>query len=164
MDKATVIGGSGFLGSHIADELSERGYAVTIFDHSASPWICDNQTMVVGDMLDRELLQKACEGSRYPALHTHRCRILCLQPVRHPTDAFPGATANPVAAIAAARRGAHSGRGGRIATAPGNGDRRRLRNHRRRDELLEPPQRGGGKRREWLGYQVRVSASPRRGS
>ena len=62
MDKATVIGGSGFLGSHIADELSERGYAVTIFDHSPSPWICDNQTMVVGDMLDRELLQKPVRG------------------------------------------------------------------------------------------------------
>ena len=65
MDKATVIGGSGFLGSHIADELSRRGIAVTVFDHSASPWIRDNQTMVVGDMLDRELLQKACDGSRY---------------------------------------------------------------------------------------------------
>jgi len=65
MDKVTVIGGSGFLGSHIADELSERGYAVTVFDRIASPWIRDNQTMLVGDMLDAELLEKACAGSRY---------------------------------------------------------------------------------------------------
>ena len=65
MDKVTVIGGSGFLGSHIADELSERGYAVTVFDRIASPWIRDNQTMLVGDMLDAELLEKACTGSRY---------------------------------------------------------------------------------------------------
>ena len=30
--KVLVIGGSGFLGSHVADELSNRGYEVTIFD------------------------------------------------------------------------------------------------------------------------------------
>ena len=30
--KIVVIGGSGFMGSHTADELSNRGYQVTIFD------------------------------------------------------------------------------------------------------------------------------------
>ena len=31
-DKVVVIGGSGFLGSHLADALTEEGYAVSIFD------------------------------------------------------------------------------------------------------------------------------------
>ena len=30
--KVLVIGGSGFLGSHVSDELSKRGYDVIIFD------------------------------------------------------------------------------------------------------------------------------------
>ena len=35
--KACVIGGSGFLGSHMCDHLSAAGYVVTILDRIASP-------------------------------------------------------------------------------------------------------------------------------
>ena len=31
MEKVVVIGGSGFIGSHTADCLSDKGYEVTIF-------------------------------------------------------------------------------------------------------------------------------------
>ena len=65
MDKVTVIGGSGFLGSHVTDELSMRGYAVTIFDRAPSPWVKPDQRMVMGDMLDCSTLADACEGARY---------------------------------------------------------------------------------------------------
>ncbi len=41
-----VIGGSGFMGSHTADELSNRGYNVTIFDCVKSPWLREDQKMV----------------------------------------------------------------------------------------------------------------------
>ena len=37
--KITVTGGSGFLGSHVADELSLRGHKVSIFDKKKSKWI-----------------------------------------------------------------------------------------------------------------------------
>ena len=56
MKKVVVIGGSGFLGSHTADELSRRGYDVTIFDASESVWLRDDQKMIVGDILDRDAL------------------------------------------------------------------------------------------------------------
>ena len=46
MDKVTVIGGSGFMGSHVADELTNRGYDVTIYDVVPSPWLKKNQKMV----------------------------------------------------------------------------------------------------------------------
>ena len=43
MVKVLVIGGSGFLGSHIADELSNRGFEVTIFDNRDSTWASKNK-------------------------------------------------------------------------------------------------------------------------
>ena len=33
--KVTITGGSGFLGSHVADELSKRGHKVKIFDKNS---------------------------------------------------------------------------------------------------------------------------------
>ncbi len=50
--KAVVVGGSGFIGSHVADQLSDDGFKVTIYDNSQSKWIRDNQEMVIGDVLD----------------------------------------------------------------------------------------------------------------
>ena len=38
--QATVFGGSGFLGSHVCDLLSEQGYKkVVIFDKKKSKWM-----------------------------------------------------------------------------------------------------------------------------
>jgi len=55
-EKAVVVGGSGFVGSHVADHLTEKGYQVSIFDSRDSEWLRDNQEMVIGDVLDREML------------------------------------------------------------------------------------------------------------
>ena len=61
--KACVIGGSGFLGSHVCDQLSDAGYAVAILDRVASPWLRSDQQMLVGDLLDEALLDQAIAGS-----------------------------------------------------------------------------------------------------
>ena len=60
-----ITGGSGFLGSHIADEASRRGLEVVIFDRQPSPWVSPGQTEVVGNILDRDALTSAmaaCEA------------------------------------------------------------------------------------------------------
>ena len=54
MKRAVVFGGSGFLGSHVADELTNKGYEVVIFDRCSSIHLSGNQTMIVGDILNRE--------------------------------------------------------------------------------------------------------------
>ncbi len=61
--KVVVFGGSGFLGSHIADALTEGGHEVTIFDLKQSPYLQKDQEMVKGDILDPELVDRVVEGS-----------------------------------------------------------------------------------------------------
>lgn len=65
MKTALVTGGAGFLGSHIADELSNRGYRVSILDRDASPWLREDQRMIIGDILDKEDVERAIEGVDY---------------------------------------------------------------------------------------------------
>ena len=64
-DKAVVIGGSGFLGSHLADALTNAGYAVSIFDVRRSPWLKPDQEMILGDIRDEDILHECIAGSRY---------------------------------------------------------------------------------------------------
>ena len=62
--KITVTGGSGLLGSHVADELSLRGHKVSIFDKKKSKWIKKNQKMYFGDILSFKHLKNSIKGSR----------------------------------------------------------------------------------------------------
>jgi len=59
---ACIIGGSGFLGSHVADALSDAGFGVRILDRVASRWRRTEQKMIVGDVLDRKVLDEAVVG------------------------------------------------------------------------------------------------------
>lgn len=60
--KILVAGGSGFIGSHVADALSDAGHDVTIFDRRESPYIRPDQTFVQGDTLDSGMVQEAITG------------------------------------------------------------------------------------------------------
>ena len=62
MKKACVIGGSGFLGSHVADHLSLAGYKVNIYDRMPSHWCQSDQIMIVGDILETKKLEAAIAG------------------------------------------------------------------------------------------------------
>ena len=65
MKKVLIIGGSGFMGSHTADLLSDNGYVVTILDKVTSPWLRDDQAMVVGDAMDSNVLTSAMNKIDY---------------------------------------------------------------------------------------------------
>ncbi len=63
MKKAVVVGGSGFVGSHVADCLSDNGYQVVIFDNVQSPWLRKDQDMVINDILNGEKLKEVIKNS-----------------------------------------------------------------------------------------------------
>lgn len=61
--KITVFGGSGFLGSHVCDKLTEAGHEVTIVDLQDSPWLMPGQRMIRGSILDEALVGEAVRGA-----------------------------------------------------------------------------------------------------
>jgi UDP-glucose 4-epimerase len=63
--KVLVFGGSGFLGSHVADSLSDEGYSVEIFDLKMSKYLKSNQKMIIGDILNLDQVKKAVKGAKY---------------------------------------------------------------------------------------------------
>jgi len=61
--KITITGGSGFLGSNVADKLSQKGHQVTIFDKKKSNWIRSDQKMYVGNIFNYKDLENAIKGA-----------------------------------------------------------------------------------------------------
>ena len=61
--KVVVFGGSGFLGSHVADALTENGFDVTIFDLQESKYLKKDQKMITGDILDSRRVQEVVKGA-----------------------------------------------------------------------------------------------------
>ena len=62
--KILVLGGSGFLGSHVSDILTKKGNEVRIFDTKKSKWIKKKQKMYIGNILNIKSLGKAIKGCK----------------------------------------------------------------------------------------------------
>lgn len=60
--KVVIFGGSGFLGSHVADALTDAGYDVIIYDLKPSPYLRNSQRMVIGDILDQHKVEDVIKG------------------------------------------------------------------------------------------------------
>jgi len=57
-----VTGGSGFLGSYVADRLSDAGHKVLILDNRPSSYIRPDQDMLQIDLLDKEAVMEAVKN------------------------------------------------------------------------------------------------------
>ena len=60
-----VTGGSGFLGSHVADELTKKNFNVFIFDKKKSKWLKKKQKMIIGNLKDLKKIETYIKKSDY---------------------------------------------------------------------------------------------------
>jgi UDP-glucose 4-epimerase len=61
--KVIVFGGSGFLGSHVADALTDAGHDVAVYDISPSRYLRSSQSMIVGDILESRKVDEAVKDA-----------------------------------------------------------------------------------------------------
>jgi UDP-glucose 4-epimerase len=61
--KAVVFGGSGFLGSHVADALGDAGYNVTVADIAPAAHLRADQRFAQCDIADAEAVMQVSEGA-----------------------------------------------------------------------------------------------------
>ncbi len=64
-ERVVVFGGSGFMGSHVVDQLTLKGYKVVVFDRTSSPYITNKQQMVVGDLSNFKQVGDCVQGADY---------------------------------------------------------------------------------------------------
>jgi dTDP-L-rhamnose 4-epimerase len=68
--KALVTGGAGFIGSHVADALLQRGYEVRVLDnleprihpHGRPAYLSKEMEFIAGDVRDKSVVERALEG------------------------------------------------------------------------------------------------------
>src|SRR5690554_3623031 len=68
-DHVLITGGAGFIGSHVADELLDRGIRVRVLDtlnpqvhgepRRRPDYLADDVELIVGDVRDRDLLSRS---------------------------------------------------------------------------------------------------------
>ena len=63
--KAIVFGGSGFLGSHLCDVLSDDSFIVTIFDVKKSKYLREDQKFILGNINNYKQVEKAIKKNNY---------------------------------------------------------------------------------------------------
>jgi UDP-glucose 4-epimerase len=63
--KILVTGGSGFLGSHIADALSDQGHEVTLLDIKRSSFKRSDQKEILCNVMDPEAIRNAVKGQDF---------------------------------------------------------------------------------------------------
>ena len=62
-EKVVVFGGSGFLGSYVADELTGRGYDVVVADLNPSRYLRKGQEFVSVDIMDSQSVDSIAKGA-----------------------------------------------------------------------------------------------------
>ncbi|MDH3944442.1 MAG: SDR family NAD(P)-dependent oxidoreductase [Anaerolineae bacterium] len=107
MRRSLVTGGAGFIGSHLAEALLERGDRVRIFDNFSTgrvenlTGLKDRVEIVEGDVRDRAAVEAAMQG--VDLVFHHAAFISVPLSIEHPQDCFDANVQGTVHVLEAAR-------------------------------------------------------------
>ena len=87
--KVLVTGGAGYIGSHVVQLLTERGYDVVVFDNLIKGnrgAVHPDATLIVGDLHDRSALAKLFQAHQFDGILHFASQILVGESMRQPFD------------------------------------------------------------------------------
>ncbi len=85
--KVLVTGGAGYIGSHVVQLLTERGYEVVVFDNLIKGnrgAVHPDATLIVGDLHDRSALEAAFHAHQFDGILHFASQILVGESMRQP--------------------------------------------------------------------------------
>lgn len=96
MKEVLVVGGAGYIGSHMVKMLAKSGFDVTVFDNLSTGHqsLVKYGKLVVGDLADRPLLEKLFSGHDFQAVIDFAAFSLVGKPVSEPAKYYRNNVAN----------------------------------------------------------------------
>jgi UDP-glucose-4-epimerase GalE len=103
--RVLVTGGAGYIGSHTARLLAERGIETVVYDNLSRGyrWAVEWCPLVVGDLADRELLRETLEKHRIDAVVHFAAFALVSESIEKPGEYFRNNTANSLTLLESMR-------------------------------------------------------------
>jgi UDP-glucose 4-epimerase len=98
MAKVLVVGGAGYIGSHVVKALGEQGHTVLTYDSliTGNRWAVLHGDLVVGDLADYRLLQDVVAGFSPDAVMHFAASIVVPESMRDPLKYYRNNTANAI--------------------------------------------------------------------
>jgi UDP-glucose 4-epimerase len=91
MDKLLIVGGAGYIGSHMVDLLVNRGHEVIVLDNLSTGCreaVQERAELVVGDLADNKLLQQLFTQHKFTAVMHFASFIQVGESVEHPAKYY----------------------------------------------------------------------------
>jgi UDP-glucose 4-epimerase len=103
-EKILVIGGCGYIGSHVTRQLSESGRTVVVYDNLSTGFrdaLTHGEELIVGDLADRETLDAAFQKHRFTTVLHFAAAIIAPESVTLPLKYYGNNTRNTLGLLEA---------------------------------------------------------------
>ena len=86
-----VVGGAGYIGSHMVKLLVQRGFEVTVLDNLSTGHrdaVVEGAQFVLGDLFERDIMEEACRECRFDGVIHFASYIQVSESVREPAKYY----------------------------------------------------------------------------
>ena len=86
-----VVGGAGYIGSHMVKLLLQRGFEVTVLDNLSTGHrdaVVEGARFVLGDLFERDIMEEACRECRFDGVMHFASYMQAGESVREPAKYY----------------------------------------------------------------------------